>query len=167
MDESVFIGLGSNMGDKAGYIRKALDMLDEHPQVEVAAVAPLYLTAPVGYVDQDWFLNTVAEIKTTLEPGELLAALQDIETRLGRKRTIRWGPRVVDLDLLLYGREEIARPALTLPHPRMQERAFVMVPLADLAPDLILPGGGRVGDIAAALSREQQLTRWKDGKNIF
>lgn len=158
--ERVFVGLGSNMGDKAGYIYRALNMLGDSPGVEIQALAPFYRTEPVGYTEQDWFLNTVAEIRTSLGPRELLAEMLEIEDRLGRKRTIRWGPRVVDLDLLLYGRQVISEPGLEVPHPRMCERAFVMVPLADLAPHLVLPGGKRAAELAEVLKGEQEIERW-------
>lgn len=157
--ERVFVGLGSNMGDKAGNIKQALKILGEVPGIKVAAVASLYRSAPVGFTEQDWFLNTAAEIKTYLEPAELLSEMLAIEDKLGRKRTIRWGPRVVDLDLLLYGRREISGPGLVLPHPRMLERAFVMVPLADLAPDLVLTNGQLVIEFAGVLKQQQEIEK--------
>jgi len=161
--ERVFVGLGSNMGDKEHNIKQALEILGGVPGVAIYALAPFYRTAPVGYTEQDWFLNTVAEITTELEPLELLVELLDIEDRLGRKRTIRWGPRTVDLDLLLYGQREISEPGLEVPHPRMLERAFVMVPLADLAPDLVLSGGQKAAEVAGVLRREQEIERMGSG----
>lgn len=149
-----YISLGSNMGDKRANIEKALALLQKIRGIQLLRVAPLYRTAPVGYKNQDWFINTVAEIETTLSPRDLLAACLDIENRLGRVRTVRWGPRVIDLDLLLYGEKVIHEPDLTVPHPRMHERAFVMIPFADLASDLVVPGRGRVGELLAGLNRE-------------
>lgn len=146
-----YIGLGSNMGDKRASILAALELLGKTPGIALLRTAPLYRTAPVGYTEQEWFVNTVAEIDTTLSPRELLAACLEIERRLGRVRSMRWGPRVIDLDLLLYGELVVDEPDLVVPHPRMHERAFVLVPLADLAPDLAVPGRGKVKDLLGSL----------------
>ncbi len=108
--------------------------------MEVRRVSSLYETAAVGVTDQPDFLNAVAEVYTTLSAEALLDALLNLENLLGRERTFRWGPRVIDLDLLLYGSEQIALPTLTVPHPRLRERAFVLIPLAEIAPELTLPG---------------------------
>ncbi|RJQ30015.1 MAG: 2-amino-4-hydroxy-6-hydroxymethyldihydropteridine diphosphokinase [Peptococcaceae bacterium] len=156
----VFIGIGSNSGDKEANIGKALKLLGETPGVTVHRVAPLYRTEPVGYIEQDWFLNTVAEVSTVLSPRELLDALLGIEKSLGRVRTVRWGPRPVDLDIILYGNGNINEPDLVIPHPGMCERAFVVAPLADLVPDLVLPGGKKAADLAAFLRKEQPIERY-------
>lgn len=137
---TAYIGLGSNLGDKRSNLEKALELLDSTPGVKLNRVASYYRTAPIGGPVQDWYLNTVAEVITSLEPHQLLSSLLKIENSLGRVRTIRWGPRTADLDLLLYGSREINDAVLTLPHPRMLERAFTMAPLAELAPELILQG---------------------------
>ncbi len=155
--EGIFIGLGSNLGDKIGNIERALFMLGDLPGTEIISVAPFYGTAPVGYTKQEWFVNTVSEVKTSLQPGKLLAAILDVENIMGRERQIRWGPRVIDLDLLLYGQREICEPGLEVPHPRMLERAFVMVPLADLAPQMLFSGGRRAKEIAAELEEQQEI----------
>lgn len=157
---TVFIGLGSNMGQKEENIQRALELLGKGGQISVAGVAPLYRTGPVGYLDQDWFLNTVAELETGLSPHDLLKLLMDIENLMGRERTIRWGPRVIDLDILLYSDKAVNTPELEIPHPRLTERAFVMVPLADLCPDLVLPGGRRAADLAADLAKSQNVERY-------
>lgn len=157
-----YVGLGSNLGDKEANIKKALEMLNTSPGVRVKRAASLYRTAPVGYTGQDWFLNTVAEVETSLSPHELLSLLLAVEERLGRVRTVRWGPRTVDLDLLLFGGEEINTPDLVVPHPRMGERAFVMVPLAELAPELTVPGRGKAVELAQALAGEQYVERYRD-----
>lgn len=159
MTEGVFIGIGSNIGDKEENIKRALDLIRESG-ISVREVAPLYRTDPVGYQEQDWFLNTVAVIETVLPPRELLAALMEIENKMGRKRTVRWGPRVVDLDILLYGDVTLNTPDLQVPHPRMLERAFVMAPLADLRPDMALPGGRTAAQLAAELSKTQHVERY-------
>lgn len=160
MIDFAYIGIGSNLGDKERYIKRALEALDRSPGLRVKRAASLYRTAPLGYTEQDWFLNTVAEVETFLGPHELLYLLLSIEDDLERTRSIRWGPRTVDLDLLLYGGEKIDSGDLTVPHPRMGERAFVMVPLAELAPGLLIPGRGRAAELAEELSREQAVERY-------
>ncbi|MBE3588464.1 MAG: 2-amino-4-hydroxy-6-hydroxymethyldihydropteridine diphosphokinase [Thermoanaerobacteraceae bacterium] len=154
MEVVAYIGLGSNMGGKKANLKAALELLGRVPGVRLLRVAPFYRTDPVGYTDQDWFVNTVAEVETTLSPRELLAACLDIENRLGRVRDIRWGPRVIDLDLLLYNGQVIDEPGLVVPHPRMHERAFVVVPLADLVPELVIPGRGKVSKLLAVVGRQ-------------
>lgn len=155
---TAYIGLGSNLPGRRKTIAAALKLLHHPPTVHLLRVAPLYSTAPVGDTKQDWFLNTVAEIKTTLSPMELLKTLLAIENQLGRVRTRRWGPRNIDLDLLLYNNITIATAELTLPHPRMIERAFVMVPLADLNPKLMMPGNVTANELANQLRANQQIT---------
>jgi 2-amino-4-hydroxy-6-hydroxymethyldihydropteridine diphosphokinase len=147
------------MGDSRATIAEALKAINELPGVALGAVAPLYRTAPVGYADQDDFINTVAEINTTLSPRQLLAALQQIESDLGRVRVIRWGPRTLDLDILLYGEQTIAEPDLQVPHPRMIQRAFVMVPLADLNPELMV-SSEKAQVLARRLADEQAIVRY-------
>uniref|UniRef100_A0A7C1JC03 2-amino-4-hydroxy-6-hydroxymethyldihydropteridine diphosphokinase n=1 Tax=Ammonifex degensii TaxID=42838 RepID=A0A7C1JC03_9THEO len=143
-------------------MRRAVQLLGSTEEVEVRRVAPLYRTAPLGIKDQPEFFNSVVEIKTTLEPRELLARLLAVEAALGRIRGERWGPRVVDLDLLLYEDVELSTPALTVPHPRLKERAFVVVPLARLAPGMLLPGGLTARELAARLKREQRIKKVVD-----
>ncbi len=151
-----YIGLGSNQGDSGAIIGEALAQLGAAEGIKVAGVAPLYRTAPQGYLEQDDFINTVAEISTTLSPLALLSELQRIENHLGRLRTVRWGPRTLDLDLLLYGDETINLPDLQVPHPRMCRRAFVMAPLADLNSKLQL-AGEPVSVTAKRLAGEQRI----------
>lgn len=148
------------MGRKEDNIRRALYLLNRNPAISVTGVAPLYRTEPVGYTDQDWFLNTAASLETDLLPHELLVFLMGVENEMGRERAIRWGPRVIDLDMLLYGDMTIDSPDLQVPHPRLEERAFVVVPLADLCPDIILPGGSTARDLAGVLSRAQLIERF-------
>jgi 2-amino-4-hydroxy-6-hydroxymethyldihydropteridine diphosphokinase len=133
-----YIGLGANLGDAFGALAHAVEQLGGLG--EVAAVSPVYETEPVGYTDQPPFTNAVAAVDTALSPEDLLAALQAIEAGRGRKRTIRWGPRTLDLDLLWYEGEERDTDDLVLPHPRVHEREFVLRPLADIAPALPLAG---------------------------
>ncbi|GCL74528.1 2-amino-4-hydroxy-6-hydroxymethyldihydropteridine diphosphokinase [Paenibacillus naphthalenovorans] len=127
-----YIGLGSNMGDRERFLREAVRLLQDTPGVQVTGESGLYETDPVGYVDQALFLNQVVEISTTLEPQPLFERMLDIELQLHRKRDIRWGPRTIDLDLLLFGDRSQDCPDLILPHPRMMERAFVLVPLVEV-----------------------------------
>ena len=137
-----YVGLGANLGDAEGSIRQALEEIDTLPGTRVAARSPLYRSAPVGYAPQPDFVNGVAELRTSLSPDELLAALIGLEARHGRERSFPNAPRTLDLDLLLYGDEVLATDRLTLPHPRMHERAFVLKPLLDVAPDIEIPGHG-------------------------
>lgn len=130
-----YLSLGSNMGDRVGMLRQAVRLLKEHPAIEVMNISSLYETAPVGFTEQDAFLNMVVQLQTSLTAYELLEICQDIEQTLDRKREIRWGPRTIDLDILLYNQDEFETKNLVIPHPRMHERAFVLVPLLELDPE--------------------------------
>jgi 2-amino-4-hydroxy-6-hydroxymethyldihydropteridine diphosphokinase len=152
----VFIGLGTNLGDKEINLKVAVNNLKEVKGLRVIKVAPLYRSAPWGYREQEWFLNTVLEAKTILPPRELLSILLDIEKKMGRVREKRWGPRIIDLDLLIYGDLIINDPDLVIPHPYLAERPFVLVPLADLSPDLLIPGYGRAVELMNKLDRQEQ-----------
>ncbi|MDD2554063.1 MAG: 2-amino-4-hydroxy-6-hydroxymethyldihydropteridine diphosphokinase [Desulfotomaculaceae bacterium] len=160
MPTTAYIGLGSNLGDKEANIRKALAMLEEVPGIQVKKVASLYKTAPLYVTKQDWFLNTVAEVETSLTAHEFLTLLKDTEKKLERAPTVRWGPRTIDLDILLFGSDKIESADLIVPHPRMIERAFVMVPLAEIAPRLCIPGRGRAGELARLLSTDQSVEKF-------
>ena len=146
-----YIGLGANLGERELNLRRAVELLGADPAIEVVGVSSLRETDPVGYVDQPRFLNGAVALETTLSARELLGRMLAIERELGRDRTSeeRWGPRTIDLDLLLYGNERIDEPGLTLPHPRLTERRFVLEPLAELDAELSLPDGRRVGDLLA------------------
>lgn len=136
------IALGSNLGDSRSILVKAIDWLQMHPQIEVLAVSSWYLTKPVGPPQPD-YINGCVTIQTSLIPLELLHVLQAIETEFGRVRQERWGARTLDLDLLLYETQIVDTPTLQIPHPRMTERAFVLVPLAEIAPNWIEPRSGQ------------------------
>jgi 2-amino-4-hydroxy-6-hydroxymethyldihydropteridine diphosphokinase len=138
-----YIGLGSNLGEREATLLEALDRLGAEEGIEVVAVSSLRETDPVGFLDQPRFVNAAAAIETSLPPRELLERLLEVERSLGRNRAreTRWGPRTIDLDLLLYGDEEIHEPGLTVPHPRLAERPFVLEPLVELDPGLRLPDG--------------------------
>jgi 2-amino-4-hydroxy-6-hydroxymethyldihydropteridine diphosphokinase len=137
MSVTAYIGIGSNVGDRELHCRKAIKLLGEAEKL--TAVSSLYRTEPVGYQEQEDFINAVAAVETNRSPEELLNLCHEIEDRLGRKREMRWGPRTADLDLLLYGDRIISLPGLVVPHPRMAERKFVLVPLAEIAPDAVHP----------------------------
>lgn len=152
LHKKCYIGLGSNQGDSKDLLAKALQELDFLPGVRVVAASRLYFTEPQDDKNQPWFLNQVAALECALGPLELLDGLQAIEAKLGRQRTARrYGPRSIDLDLLLYGSAIIAEERLTVPHPRLAERAFALVPLAELEPGLRLPGGPAVADLLEKL----------------
>jgi len=147
-----YIGLGANLGDREAMLRSALEQLGAEPGIDVMAVSRLRDTDPVGITDQPRFLNAAAAVETDLTARELLDRLLGIERRLGRTREApRFGPRTIDLDLLLYGDEQIDDPGLEVPHPRLHERLFALEPLADLDPDLVVPGRGPLADIVAGL----------------
>ena len=145
-----YVGLGANLGDRAAMLRAALEQLAAEPGLEVVAVSPVRETEPVGYHDQPRFLNAAAAVETELPPRELLDRLLGIERRLGRTREgPRFGPRTIDLDLLLYGDEQIDEPGLEVPHPRLHERLFVLEPLLELDPGLVRSRARAAGEILA------------------
>ncbi len=135
----VYIALGSNQGDRAGYLQEAVEEIGRHEQIMVEKESSIYETDPVGYTEQDKFLNMVIKVNTQLAPADLLKVLQEFEYFFGRKREIRWGPRTLDLDILLYNQENIETEELIIPHPRMWERAFVFIPLIEIAESKDLP----------------------------
>ncbi len=139
MEMTAYIGLGSNMGNREENLDRAIALLDGTGKIRVTAVSSYYNTAPVGYLQQEDFLNAVAEIKTGLTANELLKVCNSIELELKRERIIRWGPRTIDLDILLYGDMIINEEKLTIPHPRMNERKFVLEPLSEIAPRVLHP----------------------------
>ena len=143
---AAYIGLGANLHDPVAQVNSALAELDRIPGTRVVTRSSLYATAPVGNLDQPDFINAVAQVDTTLAPRALLHALLEIEKQHGRARSFRNAPRTLDLDLLLYGAANFHEADLTLPHPRMTERAFVLLPLTEIAPHLTIPGRGRAAD---------------------
>ena len=148
------VGLGANIGDPEASLRAAVRGLGETPDVELVAASSLYRTAPVGVTDQPNFLNAAVVVRTTLEPVELLDRLAALEAAAGRTRRVRWGPRTLDLDLLLHGDRTLVSPALTLPHPRLVERRFVLEPLLEAWPDARLPDGRALADLLERLPPE-------------
>lgn len=138
MADNIFLGLGSNLGDRLGYLEAALAALP--PSVRILRRSSIFETAPWGYTEQEDFLNMVVEVETELSPQELLTHIKAIEQQVGRKGTFRHGPREIDVDILLYGDLQIVEAGLAIPHPGLQARAFMMTPLAELAPGLRHPG---------------------------
>jgi 2-amino-4-hydroxy-6-hydroxymethyldihydropteridine diphosphokinase len=148
---TVFIGIGSNLGDRERLIQQALSLLGVQDGVEVVAVSAIRETEPVAVVDQPRFLNAAAKLETELSAREVLDQLLAVEQKLGRVRVERYGPRTIDLDLLVYGDEVVDEPGLRVPHPRLHERRFVLEPLNDLDPGLVVPGLGEVRALLAKL----------------
>lgn len=153
LGNSAFIGLGSNLAEPDAQVRRAIGALALLPDSRLLRHSSLYQTEPVGYLDQPAFINAVALLETALDPQSLLHHLRAIEAAQGRSRGVPNGPRTLDLDLLLYDELIMNSPELALPHPRMHERAFVLVPLAELAPDAIIPGVGPVRQCLDALDQ--------------
>ncbi|MGG1862538.1 2-amino-4-hydroxy-6-hydroxymethyldihydropteridine diphosphokinase [Bacillus safensis] len=154
MNNTAYIALGSNIGKKETYLKEAVKKLHEHPEIQVELISSIYETTPVGYENQDDFLNMAVKITTSLRPEELLSLTQTIEQELGRTREVRWGPRTVDLDILLYNRENIETEQLVVPHPRMYERLFVLVPMSEICPE--------IGEVQInAVTDQEGVSIWK------
>ncbi|QBI21947.1 2-amino-4-hydroxy-6-hydroxymethyldihydropteridine diphosphokinase [Egibacter rhizosphaerae] len=151
-EATAFLGLGSNLGDRLAHLQDAVDLLHSRPGLRVVKLSSAYETEPVGgeHVG-DEFLNLVVRVATRASPQRLLTASQAVEQALGRVRTVRWGPRTIDVDILLYDQRAVQTRRLQIPHPRLHERAFVLVPLCELAPDHPLPDGRTVAEVRDAL----------------
>lgn len=154
----IVLGLGSNMGDREDNLKRALQLLNQTYGIAIQKLSSIYETAPFGDTDQADFLNLTAAVSTDLAPERLLRACLAVEQSLGRIRTRRWGPRIIDIDMLLYNDIKINDPELFLPHPGIMDRAFVLIPLAEMAPDLVLPDG-RTAAVAADCSTEASSVR--------
>ncbi|WP_188456121.1 2-amino-4-hydroxy-6-hydroxymethyldihydropteridine diphosphokinase [Virgibacillus oceani] len=163
----VYVALGSNIEPRFEHLNRAIDMLKEHAKITVVKNSSIYETAPVGYIEQADFLNMVVQLETSLSPIELLDFCQSIEHELGRKREIRFGPRTIDLDIIIYNQKNSKTERLTIPHPRMHERAFVLIPLAEIEPHLYIANWNKsVTDLMKELSTEdmKDVTKWsQDG----
>jgi len=152
------IALGSNLGDREGYLRRAIEMIRR--QTRLVALSSVYETEPMYREDQGWFLNCVVAVETDLKPRALLEWLQAAESEMGRGRTARYGPRVIDLDILFYGDEIVSEPSLEIPHPGIAQRAFVLVPLNEIRPGLVHPVLGRtIGELLDDLKSEKKVVR--------
>jgi 2-amino-4-hydroxy-6-hydroxymethyldihydropteridine diphosphokinase len=153
-----FVGLGSNLGDRSATLTRAIELLGQREGIEVVAVSAFHETEPVGYLDQPAFLNAAVAIETQLQPEALLVELLSVERELGRTREgPRYGPRTVDLDLLLLEGVVIDEPGLTVPHPRLHERAFALAPLVELDPSLVVPGRGSVVELLRVVQAHNHL----------
>lgn len=139
MENIAFIGIGSNVGDKIKNCRQAITEISHGEQNRLVAQSPLYKTEPIGYTQQDWFINGVIETETSFTVYQLLNRLKDIEISMGRERILKWGPRIIDLDILFFNDEIIQSEGLTIPHPEVENRAFVLIPLREIAGDYIHP----------------------------
>lgn len=163
-ESAAFIALGSNIGDRASALRGAIRLLDEHPGTRVTAQSDIYETAPVGPVSQEDFLNMVIAVNTTLSPLDLLDAALAIEADMGRVREIRWGPRTIDLDVLLYENIVCDTPRLTVPHPHMGDRAFVLIPLVDCMEKLDHPEAEWWRKRLETLIGKDTVRRWTENR---
>lgn len=152
-----YIGLGSNVGNRDKNLERAIDNLTKEEGIELLRVSSIYETEPVGYENQEDFLNAVVEIETHLDPHELLSVTKSIEAKQKRVRTVHWGPRTIDLDILLYDDVVLSEPRLRLPHPEVSNRAFVLVPLADLAPERELANGMSVRETLSRLGSNERV----------
>lgn len=155
----VYLSLGSNLGDRFAMLQEAEARLSATLGIQILRRSSIYETEPLGMIDQPWFLNQVLEIETRLDPHDLLDAVQQVEASLGRTREVRWGPRTIDIDLLLYDHETLTSERLRIPHPELAHRRFVLVPLAELNPHLRLPDGQAVLDLLRRLGDRQMVRR--------
>ena len=156
-----YIGLGSNLGRKKANIRRAVKLLSTNKDIKILKISSLYETEPVGYVKQDWFVNACLKAETNLNPRQLLNTLKDIEKKLKRKKKfIRWGPRTIDMDILLYDNLRLKTKNLIIPHPEMHKRAFVLIPLLELEPNLVHPTKRKsILELLANLKRNKEVKR--------
>jgi 2-amino-4-hydroxy-6-hydroxymethyldihydropteridine diphosphokinase len=170
MGNTAFIALGSNIGNRYDYLTEAIKQLESHLEIKLVNISSIYETDPVGYEDQDLFLNMVIEVMTSLCADELLDICLKLELTLGRKREIVWGPRTIDLDILLYNQENIETEKLIIPHPRMLERNFVMIPLSEIKPDIIIPNTDKpLEALIKELPNKEGVRLWKrkNGEDVF
>jgi 2-amino-4-hydroxy-6-hydroxymethyldihydropteridine diphosphokinase len=165
VENSAFIAFGSNIENRYNYLTKAIQLLNNDPKIKVVNFSSIYETNPVGYTDQDLFLNMVVKISTDYNACELLEFCLKTELTLGRKREIKWGPRTIDLDILLYNQENIETENLIIPHPRMTERAFVMIPLLEIEPDIFIPAMEKLNE----MPNKEGVRVWKQksGEDVF
>jgi len=154
VNPNCYLSIGSNMGNKEYYLNGAVESLRKNPDITVTNVSSYYETEPFGVQDQPKFLNGVVEIETSLTPPELLRFIQDVEKKFDRVRIKRWGPRTLDIDILLYDNLKISEPDLTIPHPYLEKRAFVLVPLAELNPNMVLPSGRNIKSVLEDLKED-------------
>jgi 2-amino-4-hydroxy-6-hydroxymethyldihydropteridine diphosphokinase len=160
MGHIAYIGIGSNVGDKAHQCKRAISEISKIDRHKLLAESSLFKTKPVGYASQDWFVNGVIKIETEMEPLELFRILKTIELQLGRTRTFRWGPRSIDLDILFFDDEEVRTEELQIPHPRLHERQFVLIPLVEIDRQLVHPTLKKtVGKLLEELKEDQGVEK--------
>jgi 2-amino-4-hydroxy-6-hydroxymethyldihydropteridine diphosphokinase len=164
VENSAFIALGSNIENRYNYLVNAIQLLNNHPNINVVNFSSIYETDPVGYEDQNLFLNMVVKISTDFSAADLLEFCLKTELELGRKREIKWGPRTIDLDILLYNQENIETENLIIPHPRMHERAFVMIPLLEIEPDIFIPA---MEELPETNKEGVRVWKRKNGEDVF
>ncbi|PWW18993.1 2-amino-4-hydroxy-6-hydroxymethyldihydropteridine diphosphokinase [Cytobacillus oceanisediminis] len=170
MKNTAFIAFGSNIGNRFENLKEAIEKIGQLPEVEVVNTSSIYETEPVGYENQEQFLNMAIQVSTPLNPFELLDTCLEIELNLGRKRDIRWGPRTIDLDILLFNHENIETEKLIVPHPRMHERAFVLIPLLEIDSSIRLPKMERpLSSILEDIPDREGVRIWKrkNGEDVF
>jgi 2-amino-4-hydroxy-6-hydroxymethyldihydropteridine diphosphokinase len=165
INEFVYIGLGSNIEDREFYLKEAIRLLQLHPDINIRRCSSIYETDPVGFTEQAAFLNMVIQAETKLGPAELFKHMLAVEQQLGRIRDIRWGPRTIDLDLLLYGKHQLSEPELLIPHPRMAERAFVLIPLLEIADEESISNLDMLRENAILLAGKEVVKRWNTRSN--
>ena len=163
--ELAYIGLGSNIEDREFYLAEAIRLLQENPDIHISRCSSIYETDPVGYTEQAAFLNMVIKVETELKPAELFNYMLAVEQQLGRVRDIRFGPRTIDLDLLLYGQHQLDQPELLVPHPRMAERAFVLIPLLEIADEESIPDMDILRHNVTLLAGKEGVKRWNTNNN--
>ncbi|GIN58017.1 2-amino-4-hydroxy-6-hydroxymethyldihydropteridine diphosphokinase [Lederbergia ruris] len=162
MENVAFISLGSNIGDRLGYLKQAIQSIKNCAEIRIEKLSSIYETEPIGYTDQDQFLNMVIKISTSLSPHQLLKHCLEIEREIGRIREFKWGPRVIDLDILLYNKENVVMKDLQIPHPRMNERAFVLIPLMEIDSSLVLPSSNApLVEILDEIPDKEGVRLWK------
>ncbi|AOH52828.1 2-amino-4-hydroxy-6-hydroxymethyldihydropteridine diphosphokinase [Peribacillus muralis] len=165
-----YLSIGSNLGNRLDTFERAFQLFTENPHIRLTGCSSFYETDPIGYADQDCFLNAVLKVETDLQPEELLRVCMQIEQKLGRKRELRWGPRTLDLDILLYNHETIETEILSVPHPRMHERAFVIVPLMEVDPSIRIPHmHAPLSDLLEQIPDKEGVRLWKvkNGEGAF
>ncbi|MET3700086.1 2-amino-4-hydroxy-6-hydroxymethyldihydropteridinediphosphokinase [Bacillus oleivorans] len=170
MINKAYLSLGTNMGDRFGYLKEAISLLKRRESIQITNMSSIYETDPVGFEDQAPFLNMVVEIETAEPPIQLLEIILQIEEKLGRIRLFKWGPRTIDLDILLYNQDNIETEQLIVPHPRMHERSFVLIPLLEIDKKLIHPTLGKeFKQILSEIPKDKGVRRWKqiDGEDEF
>lgn len=170
MENVAFISLGSNIGNRLGYLKQAIQSLSNYSEVQIEKLSSIYETEPIGYTDQSQFLNMVIKLSTSLSPPQLLTVCLDVEREIGRIREFKWGPRVIDLDILLYNKENIVMEDLQIPHPRMNERAFVLIPLMEIDSSLVLPSSNApLVEVLDEIPDKEGVRLWKqiNGEDAF